>query len=393
MNPAPRKSANDSYIDEIRDTGELNAALKKHLGFYRSVDVESYVNSLLDQIQNTETVYQDRSEEMRSSLLLITRERDEKIQRIKEMEEKLNDALDLPARLTEKGLVAIPRETYVQLDSDNKRLLQKNEELMLGVETHPDQSLVLEELHQAEAELETKAATISQLEQNLAAAQTRIAELQSLLDTAQQAIGDLTEARDRAVDKFATLSDEKRKISEVLQSSTKEKEELEIRLQTAEQRIESLVKELGDIEDQLGRKNGEVSKLELDLQEKRKLAVENQLLHDTLQLQIHGLTESLNQTRGKHQVLQSQYEIGQNMVARLMAEKTSLESEIKNRQQSWDIQRTAMMTRFQTVLSGQNQFLKQLQDSFDASVLYMQNLTETGMRNFMDEDETGQAGT
>jgi chromosome segregation ATPase len=391
MSPVPRRNSNDSYIDEIRDTSEQNAALKKHMGFYRSADVENYVNSLLDQIQNTETVYQDRSEEMRSSLLLITRERDEKIQRIKVLEDKLAEAQDLQARLAHEGLVTVPKETFEQFESENRRLLQKNEELMLGVEEHPDQSLLLEEFRQTEAKLGYKVETMMQLEKELAAAQGRNAELQSLLDTAQQVIEDLTVARNQAIDKFTATAEENRSISDALQEQTKQISELQIRINSFAQRADDLAQELGDLKILLKKKTDEVDQLTLDLQANRKMTSELQLMHEALKLQTQGLNESVNQTRGQHQILQVQYEIGQNMVARLMAEKTSLENEIRTNKQSYDIQRDAMLTRFQSILNGQNQFLKQLQDSFDSSVLYMRNLTETGLRNFEGEN-TDHAG-
>jgi len=63
-----------------------------------------------------------------------------------------------------------------------------------------------------------------------------------------------------------------------------------------------------------------------------------------------------------------------------------LENEIKNQKQRWELQREAMTTRFQSVLNSQNEFLKKLQENFDASVRYMENLTETGLRGFGEED-------
>lgn len=99
-----------------------------------------------------------------------------------------------------------------------------------------------------------------------------------------------------------------------------------------------------------------------------------------------GLALALAQSRSQYQLLEAQYQIGQDLVNRLMIEKSSLENEIKNQKQRWELQREAMTTRFQSVLNSQNEFLKKLQENFDASVRYMENLTETGLRGFGEED-------
>lgn len=300
-------SPDEDYIDEIRDGGELETTLVARLGFYRAVDVDRYIANLQDQISNSESVYMDRLEEMRSSLLAMTRERDDRIQAVRELEKKLAAAEDLPSLLGAQGMVGITILEYEQL---------KKDVTILSAETANQR----EDLAQLNAE-------------NI---------------SLQEA---LAQAEVQNPDKTA-LVDEVAKTRAALQAKTDEAHRLAGEVQNQRQYTSELKTEL-----------------------------------DALRLQVAEYADQSAQLRTQYQLLDTQYLIGQDMVNKLMLDKTSLEGELRNQQQRWEIQREALMTRFQSILNSQSQFLKKLQENFNASVTYMENLNETGLRSFSEESQ------
>ena len=298
-------NSDEDYIDEIRDGGELETTLVARLGFYRAVDVDRYIANLQDQISNSESVYMDRLEEMRSSLLAMTRERDERIQAVRDLEKKLAAAEDLPSLLSTQGMVGVTILEYEQL---------KKDVTILSAETANQR----EDLAQLKA-------TNTSLQEALAQAEVQNPDKTALVDEA---------AKTRAA----------------LQAKSEEAHRLASEIQNQRQYTNELKAEL-----------------------------------DALRLQVAEYTDQTAQLRTQYQLLDTQYLIGQDMVNKLMLDKTSLEGELRNQQQRWEIQREALMTRFQSILSSQSQFLKKLQENFNASVTYMENLNETGLRSFSEE--------
>ena len=298
-------NSDEDYIDEIRDGGELETTLVARLGFYRAVDVDRYIANLQDQISNSESVYMDRLEEMRSSLLAMTRERDERIQAVRDLEKKLAAAEDLPSLLSAQGMVGVTILEYEQL---------KKDVTILSAETANQR----EDLAQLKA-------TNTSLQEALAQAEVQNPDKTALVDEA---------AKTRAA----------------LQAKTEEAHRLASEIQNQRQYANELKAEL-----------------------------------DALRLQVAEYTDQTAQLRTQYQLLDTQYLIGQDMVNKLMLDKTSLEGELRNQQQRWEIQREALMTRFQSILNSQSQFLKKLQENFNASVTYMENLNETGLRSFSEE--------
>ncbi len=109
----------DKILEQIRGGQVQEDALKKYLGAYRTKDVEDYIEKLLNRLHNLETVYQERFEEMRTSLLDMTRERDEQSERANVFEQKLNDMPKYcDTYLKGQGLVAISKEEVEQIQNN-----------------------------------------------------------------------------------------------------------------------------------------------------------------------------------------------------------------------------------------------------------------------------------
>ncbi|MDD2533143.1 MAG: hypothetical protein PHC86_00365 [Eubacteriales bacterium] len=293
---------NDAYIDEIRDAGVLETSLVARLGFYRAADVDRYINNLQNQLSSAETVYMDRFEELRSSLLAMTRERDEKIQNNRELDKKLAAAQDLPSLLSSFGQVGVSILEYEQLKKDVTVLTAEVAILTDDLKQSKTESALLkEEVVQAAIQNPDKTALVEELQQARKALQTRMEE---------------------------------------------------------------------------------IHRLSVEIQNQRQYNIELGTELEALQLSVATQAELSAQTRTQYQLLDTQYQIGQDMINKLMLEKTALENELKNQEQRWDIQREALINRFQSILNSQSQFLKKLQENFNASVTYMENLNETGLRGF-----------
>ncbi len=295
----------NQFIDDIRDNGTLDTQLVARLGMYRASEADRYIHNLLEQLSSAETVYMDRFEEMRSSLLAMTRERDEKISQLRDLEKKLAAAQDLPGLLSEKGLVSMTILEYEQLKKDVSVLTAEG----------------------------------SQFKEDLAMLQAENVRLCGSLAAAEVQNPDQT----------------------------------------------ALTEELLKLRTSLQAKTDEAHRLATEVQNQRQYNAELNTDLSALEIKVNEFAEQSSQLRTQMQLLDTQYQIGQDMVNILMLEKTALENDLHNQQQRWDIQREALMTRFQSVLSSQSQFLKKLQENFNASVSYMENLNETGLRGFNDQ--------
>ncbi len=111
--------AAENFVEHIREGQVLEEGVKKHMGAYRVKDVDQYVEKLHTRLKNMEAVYQERFEEMRMSLIAMTRERDEQIELVRAAKRKLNNIPELCERYIEsRGLVTLPKNQY----EDMKRL-------------------------------------------------------------------------------------------------------------------------------------------------------------------------------------------------------------------------------------------------------------------------------
>ncbi|MDD2458196.1 MAG: hypothetical protein PHQ83_06800 [Eubacteriales bacterium] len=385
MKPDPT-SANESFIDELRDSGTVENTLVSRLGFYKANEVDRYIAHLQDQLSGTEAVYQDRFEEMRTSLLGMTRERDEKISQVRQLENRLAAAEDLDALLLKKGQVSVAATDYEKLLAEKKRLELRVEQLQLNIQEQPDKSLLNMELSRSQDLVEKQAAEIENLEKTLEHVQAQLAEQLNKNEIAHQIITDLTSERNQAVEKHALKDGVVNDLQQTLHEISKDLNQFKHSNDQLEQQTQAQQYELTAMKEKLSAKADELFNAEQALTLLRKQSAEIQLQFDTLRMQLSNLTDSLAQSRSQYQLLEAQYQIGQEMVNKLMVEKSSLENEIKNQQQRFEFQREAMATRFQSVLNSQNEFLKKLQENFNASVRYMENLTETGLRGFNEEN-------
>ena len=385
MKPDPT-SANESFIDELRDSGTVENTLVSRLGFYKANEVDRYIAHLQDQLSGTEAVYQDRFEEMRTSLLGMTRERDEKISQVRQLENRLAAAEDLDALLLKKGQVSVTATDYEKLLAEKKRLELRVEQLQLNIQEQPDKSLLNMELSRSQDLVEKQAAEIENLEKTLEHVQAQLAEQLNKNEIAHQIITDLTSERNQAVEKYTLKDDIVKDLQQSLHEISKDLNQIKLLKDQLEQQTQAQQHELTAVKEKLSAKADELFNAEQALTMQRKQSAEIQLQFDTLRMQLSNLTDSLAQTRAQYQLLDAQYQIGQDLVNKLMVEKSALESEIKNQQQRFEFQHEAMATRFQSVLNSQNEFLKKLQENFNASVRYMENLTETGLRGFTEEN-------
>jgi len=379
-------SVNDSFIDELRESGPIENTLVSKFGLYKAIEVDRYIAHLQDQLSGTEAVYQDRFEEMRTSLLGMTRERDEKLAQIRNLEAKLAESIDLEKVLSEKGLVSLSATEIEEIKAENMRLNQKIEQLMVNVSENTDKALIIEDLHRAQSQLETRTAAVAALERELSLSLSSMTVMQTTLDEHIQQIDFLSKDRDKVLEKFTSLSEAYSKLDETLQIRNLETSELRVRTETLEKSKQEMMAEINVLRDRYQSKNEESSQLEHRLATQQQAAADFQLQLDTLRLQLTNLTDALAQSRSQYQLLEAQYQIGQDLVNKLMIEKSSLESEIKNQKQRFEFQREAMSTRFQSILNSQNEFMKKLQENFNASVNYMENLTETGLRGFNEDN-------
>jgi len=376
----------DSYIDELRDTGTVENTLVSRFGFYRAIDVDRYITHLQDQISGTEAVYQDRFEEMRTSLLGMTRERDEKISQVRQLEIQLAAAENIDALMNQKGLISIARPEYEKLLSEKKRLEHRVEQLQLNINDNSDKSLMLEELTRSQDLVEKLNNRVELLESDLIHAKSQLDELINKNEIAHQIVTELTNERNQAIEKYLQSDDHVKDLQQTLRQMNIELNDIKLSKDKLEQQVHVQQIELTTAKEKLSAKVEELFNTEQSLSSQRKQSTDIQMMLDTLRMQLGNLTDTLAQSRSQYQLLEAQYQIGQDLVNRLMIEKSSLENEIKNQKQRWELQREAMTTRFQSVLNSQNEFLKKLQENFDASVRYMENLTETGLRGFGEED-------
>ena len=338
----------DRFIEELRDNNTQEIMLTSRLGHYKAREVDAYIASLQDQLQNLESLYQERFEEMRTSLLGMTRERDERIHKIKALEEKLTNASDVQKLLAEQGLTGIPVAEYDQMLAEREQMTQTIERLQLDIETQEAKVLLIQDLERAEATLAARDAQVSQLEQERAALLLELAQIRNQLQASHQSLDQEIQAKNEILERYTSEAESARALSQSLFERTQEVSA--VRAQIAE----------------------------------------NALALETWQQKCQQLGEVASESRSQHQLLQEQVELSQAMANRLMSEKTALEAEMNLRSQRFAMQREAMQARFQSMLSSQTEFLRQFQTHFNSSVAYLENLAESS-RHTLADDPVGSA--
>ena len=192
------KMTADRILEQIREGQIQEDALKKYLGVYRTKDVEQYIEKLLGRLHNMETVYQERFEEMRTSLLDLTRERDDQIERAKALENKLKDIPKCcEAYLSEQGLITLSKENYEHFQriddeynenlnkqkQENSQLLKKIEEFQI-VQREAEEAK--DKLDQLQIQAKTMADECNQLHSQLQNQAEEELQIQMLLKASEE---------------------------------------------------------------------------------------------------------------------------------------------------------------------------------------------------------------
>jgi len=330
-------SSNDSFISELRDAGAPEINLVSRMGMYRAKEVDRYITRLQDQLNGTTAVYQDRFEEMRTSLLGMTRERDEKISQIRDLEKKLADTQDLDKVLLNHGLSALPSGELLNLRQDNILLSQKVSQLTAQIEDNTEKKMILEELQRAKDQLDARTATVREISEELASLKARRNELQLIADDQKKTIEFLSEDRDKMLERYKSTLEE-------------------------------------------------TAALQQQLASHQQTSGEHQIKLGAISMQLHNLEESLAQIRAQYQNLETQHQISQDLANRLLTEKSTLENEIRLQNQRFEAQRAMLINRYQGILSTQNEFLKKWRDSFNFSVRYLEDLAATDLARVVETE-------
>lgn len=214
----------ESYVEQMRVTQKQDVhVLSKHLGSYRTKDVDQYIEKLQKKFSSMEGIYQERYEEMRTSLLMITRERDTQAARANALEEKLKDFPKYCDRfLEEKGLTAIPNEinTMIQdVDLDDLSNIRNMKAKLRLLESENLKHIKeLEHAHNALYEAESATNIIEQLKAQVQAQKEKTDQLQLLLDTqkqqTKQAADELEELKKVSQTRMIELVNEQRELGE-----------------------------------------------------------------------------------------------------------------------------------------------------------------------------------
>lgn len=193
----------ETYLEQMRETQKReDHVLTKHLGGYRSKEVDQYIQKMQQRLRTMEEMYQERFEEMRTSLLAITRERDTQLERANSLEQKI---ADLPKYydqyLEEKGLVAISSEIHEMIQDIDIEDLSNLENMKAKLKALENENLAsVSELKETRAALDETKNASKIIEQLKIQAQTQTEknhQLQLLLDAQKQ-------ESDQALDKLET---------------------------------------------------------------------------------------------------------------------------------------------------------------------------------------------
>jgi hypothetical protein len=234
----------DDYIQEIRGAQSQEEVLTKRWGMYSTKDVDQYVEKLQLRMRNAEAVYHERHEEMRTNLLGITRERDSQAEKIHKLEQQLANYQDIDSYLQGQGKIAIPIETYEELQAaaapnpELDKLAQENKRL-LEDQSHFQQDLLnLESTQQKLAEVtlaNDKAASQLQvereksmkLEQQLLELSQRGSRQEVRLEVLKLTVEEQTEYSNRTHAQYQALTVQHKVAQEMVQQLIKDKDNLE----------------------------------------------------------------------------------------------------------------------------------------------------------------------
>ncbi|MEX1308045.1 MAG: hypothetical protein AB1Z19_05935 [Eubacteriales bacterium] len=130
--------AQESFINEFRKKDQED--LSKRWATASKSEIEAYIAKLQKQVKDTESVFQERHEDLRGSLLAITRERDELLKKVHDIQETPAEAheeeqqapvvqADLEQLLSERELVAMPKDVFEKLKNMDTKNTEKLEQI------------------------------------------------------------------------------------------------------------------------------------------------------------------------------------------------------------------------------------------------------------------------
>lgn len=231
----------ESFVELIREGQAPEEGIKKHMGVYRTKDVEQYVEKLHTRIRNMETVFQERFEEMRTGLIAMTRERDEQLEKVRALEEKL---MNIPEQceiyIENQGLVTVPKDQYDRMQKLETNLraeianLSKKQALIEQENVHLIKELEKSKQIRAEAD---------KMNEELEKLRIRIQDYDTANEELSRALQVQSDQCAQLILKSESLEAENFKLSEELKQSQARYKSLELQHQLAQKTAQQLMQD------------------------------------------------------------------------------------------------------------------------------------------------------
>ena len=223
-------------------------------------------------------------------------------------------------------------------------------------------------------ERDEQAERISQLEQQVMGIpddwEQRLAE-QGMIALPREAYEALQAENQHNAMQVDALGQQQVKLSDALQLS-----------KAADSQAEVLAVELEQAQVQLESKASAIKQSSAELQALRQQQLQLQADHQAVRLLNEEQVDALKQAKMQYQALEVQQQLAKDMVQQLMDDKQVLEQQAVALKQQAEAQKASLVRRYQVVLRNQQQCLRQLQDSFAASVGVMENIGQAGLQGF-----------
>lgn len=231
----------DDFLEQIREGQVQEEALKKHLGGYRTKDVDDYIEKLLNRLHSMEDIYKERYEEMRTNLFGITKQRDEQQERANALEQIIKDTPKYcDSYLEKKGLIALSKEELDRVQSIETNLRQEigslNEKYL---QLKKENEKLVKELNQkqivnTEAEANTK--KIEQLQNEIKIKYEEYMQMEIKLH-------DVIESEQQLKDTLQAMDEQTRKQEEELSKQQTRFEALDQQYKLTQEMNDQLIKE------------------------------------------------------------------------------------------------------------------------------------------------------
>lgn len=231
----------ESFVEHIREGQVLEEGIKKHVGGYRTKDVEQYVDKLHERLRNMEEVYQERFEEMRTSLIAMTRERDEQIENVRVMEQKIRN---LPEQcelyIESQSLVTLPKDQYEKMQKFETNLRAEFANLT------KKQALIEQENVNLIKELgkyKSAQADTEKINQELEQLRAKLQEYDNANEELNQTVLAQSEQYSQQLSKLESLEASSVKLAEELKQAQARYKSLELQYQLAQNTTQQLIQD------------------------------------------------------------------------------------------------------------------------------------------------------